>query len=153
MFGFEYPRPMPIGRVCLEVSLKPFGLDMSDAGIENTCRTLYDGWRELIGHAQSVAVLLWTSDGSEILEYNGDLESTFDWARYIGIGNPKKELPAWDPEGEDLHSRPVLYCKNPPQTIFRLRRVFCLIKNLAGRSFFMLIFSPWPHTHRSCRRG
>ena len=72
MFGFEYPKHMPVGRVCLEVSLKPFGLDMSDEGIEKTCRELFDEWRELIGHADSVAVLMWTSDGSEILEYNGD---------------------------------------------------------------------------------
>ena len=168
MFGFEYPRPMPIGRVCLEVSLKPFGLDMSDAGIENTCRTLYDGWRELIGYAQSVAVLLWTSDGSEILEYNGDLESTFDWARYIGIGNPKKELPAWDPEGEDLHSRPVLYCKNPPQMRYSdLKRIIAALKRV-GRDLLGLevevgeTFDPGPefaysdfkfHRHPELNKG
>ena len=45
MFGFEYPEYMPIGRVGLEVSLKPFGLDLSEAGIEKTCRELFDGWR------------------------------------------------------------------------------------------------------------
>ena len=68
MFGFEYPEYMPIGRVGLEVSLKPFGLDLSEAGIEKTCRELFDGWRELIGHAQNVSVRMWTSDGSELLE-------------------------------------------------------------------------------------
>ena len=131
MFGFEYPKNMPIGRVCLELSLKPFGLDMTDEGVERTCRELFDGWRELIGHAQSVAVMLWTSDGSEILEYNGDLESTFDWSRYIGIGNPKKELPAWDPEGEDLHTRPVLYMDNPPEMRYSdLRRIISAIKRV-----------------------
>ena len=30
MFGFEYPKDMPLGRVCLELSLRPFGLDMTD---------------------------------------------------------------------------------------------------------------------------
>lgn len=131
MFGFEYPKHMPVGRVCLEVSLKPFGLDMSQKGIESTCRELFDGWRELIGHANSVAVLLWTSDGSEILEYNGDLESAFDWARYIGIGNPKKQMPAWDPEGDDLHTRPVLYMDNPPVMCYRdLKRIIKTLKQV-----------------------
>lgn len=131
MFGFEYPKKMPVGRVCLEVSLKPFGLDMSDAGIENTCRELFDGWRELIGHANGVSVLMWTSDGSEILEYTGDIESTFDWARYIGIGNPKKELPDWDPKGEDLHTRPVLYMDNPPTMRYLdLKRIISTIKRV-----------------------
>ena len=131
MFGFEYPKDMPLGRVCLELSLKPFGLDMTDAGIEGTCRELFDGWRELIGHAQSAAVMLWTSDGSEILEYNGDLESEFDWSRYIGIGNPRKDLPDWDPEGEDLHTRPVLYMADPPRMRYSdLKRIIAAIKRV-----------------------
>ena len=129
MFGFEYPSKMPVGRVCLETSLKPFGLDLSDDGIEKTCEILFDGWRELIRHADALAVLLWTSDGSEILEYNGDPESAFDWSRYIGIGNPKKELPPWDPEGEELHTRPVLYRKDPPAMRYRdLARIISAIK-------------------------
>lgn len=168
MFGFEYPKHMPIGRVCLEVSLKPFGLDMSPEGIENTCRELFDGWRELIGHADSAAVLLWTSDGSEILEYNGDLESTFDWARYIGIGNPKKQLPEWDPEGDDLHTRPVLYMENPPQMCYSdLKRIIAAIKRV-GREMLNLsvevgeTFDPGPefaysdfkfHRHPELNKG
>ena len=131
VFGFEYPRKMPLGRVCLEVSLKPFGLDLSDEGIGQTCRELFDGWRELIGHADSVAVLLWTSDGSEILEYSGELDSAFDWARYIGIGNPKAELPPWDPDGNELHSRPVLYMDDPPEMRYSdLKRIIFALKHV-----------------------
>lgn len=168
MFGFEYPKNMPIGRVCLEVSLKPFGLDMTDEGIERTCRELFDGWRELIGHASEVAVLIWTSDGSEILEYTGDLESTFDWARYIGIGNPQKELPPWDPEGDELHSRPVLYMDNPPEMRYSdLKRIITIIKRV-GREMLNLsvevgeTFDPGPefaysdfkfHRHPELNKG
>ncbi|MBR0464648.1 MAG: hypothetical protein IJJ23_09790 [Clostridia bacterium] len=168
MFGFEYPKTMPIGRVGLEVSLKPFGLDMSDTGIEKTCHELFDGWRELINHARSVAVLMWTSDGSEILEYNGDLDSTFDWARYIGIGNPKKELPPWDPEGEDLHSRPVLYMDNPPAMRYRdLQRIVSTIKRVGREQLNLEVevgetFDPGPefaysdfkfHRHPELNKG
>ena len=150
MYGFEYPKHMPVGRVCLEVSLKPFGLDLSDEGIRKTCREMLDGWRELILHADGVSVLMWLSDGSEILEYNGDLNSEFDWARYIGIGNPKKELPPWDPEGKDLHSRPVLYMDNPPKMTYAdLKRVVALLKETAKEVLQMEIevgetFDPGP---------
>lgn len=138
MFGFEYPAHMPVGRVGLEVSLKPFGLDLSEAGIERTCRELFDGWRELIIHAQGVSVLMWTSDGSEILEYDGDLDSTFDWSRYIGIGNPRKDLPANDPEGFNLHNRPRLYRQNPPDISYRdLKNIIACLKRV-GREMFGL---------------
>ena len=140
MFGFEYPEYMPIGRVGLEVSLKPFGLDLSEAGIEKTCRELFDGWRELIGHAQNVSVLMWTSDGSEILEYDGNLESAFDWSRYIGIGNPKKELPKGDPNGDEIHHRPYLYMDNPPVMRYAdLKRIIAALKRV-GREMLKLNF-------------
>ncbi len=133
MFGFEYPKSMPLGRVTLEISLKPFALDLSDAGLEATCRDLFEGWRELTRHATAVSILLWTSDGSEILEYTGDIDSTFDWARYIGIGNPKRELPAWDPHGDALHVRPVLFMDNPPCVRYRdLKRIIETLKRVGN---------------------
>ena len=168
MFGFEYPEYMPIGRVGLEVSLKPFGLDLSEAGIEKTCRELFDGWRELIGHAQNVSVLMWTSDGSEILEYDGNLESAFDWSRYIGIGNPKKELPKGDPNGDEIHHRPYLYMDNPPVMRYAdLKRIIAALKRV-GREMLKLnvevgeTFDPGPefaysdfkfHRHPEMNRG
>lgn len=133
MFGYEYPRELPMGRVCLEVSLNPFGLDLSDEGIDRTCRELFDGWKELIRHASSVAVLMWTSDGSEILEYDGNPDSTFDWCKYIGRANNITPLPEWDPEGRCVHNRPRIYMDNPPEMRYGdLRRILAALRR-AGR--------------------
>jgi len=33
--------------------------------------------------------MLLLGDGSEILEYTGDLSQEMEWARYIGTANPK----------------------------------------------------------------
>ena len=136
MYGFEYPGSARFKRVCLEVSLKPFGLDISENGIRDTCLKLFDIWHELIMRSNSISVLLWVSDGSEILEYDGDMFSEFDWARYIGIGNPKKELPPWDPEGKELHSRPFLYMRELPKMTYAvLKRIVCLLKETAKELF------------------
>jgi hypothetical protein len=40
MFNYEYRSETTPGRVCLEISLKPFGYDKSPAGIEAVARHL-----------------------------------------------------------------------------------------------------------------
>lgn len=108
MYGFNYDKGNIIGRVCLEASLKPFK-SFEDTAIEDTCRTLFDGWRKLTDKAESVAVMLWTADGSEILEYSGELSQSFDYCDVIGIGNPRKTSDYDELEKNRLHVRPVLY--------------------------------------------
>lgn len=108
MYNFNYDKGNIIGRVCLEASLKPFK-SFDDVSIENTCRTMFTGWQKLTDKAESVAVMLWTADGSEILEYSGDLSQSFDYCDVIGIGNPKKTSGYDEFEKNKLHSRPVLY--------------------------------------------
>ncbi|MGI6634680.1 MAG: hypothetical protein ACOX7B_05870 [Christensenellales bacterium] len=149
MLNFDYPKAMTAGRVCLEISLKPFK-KLDDASIHDVCDELFCGWRELIRYADSIAVMLWTSDGSEILEYDGNIESTFEWARYIGIGNPQKELPDWDKAGRSLHSKPVLYMDNPPEMRYiDLKRIIIALKEAGQRIFGMVpsvieTFDPGP---------
>ena len=108
MFDFNYSKGNLIGRVCLETSLKPFK-KLDTESIEAVCRTLFKGWEKLCDKAENVAVMLWTADGSEILEYSGDLTQSFDYCDVIGIGNPKKFAPYADNEKNNLHIRPVLY--------------------------------------------
>lgn len=168
MFGFEYPKSMPVGRVTLEVSLKPFGLDLSDEGLEKTCRELFDGWRELIGYAKSVSILMWTSDGSEILQYDGCLDMPLEWPRYIGIGNPKKNMSERDPEGLNIHCRPYLYMNNPPRMTYRdLKRIIACLKRTGQEMFGLTVevgetFDPGPefaysefkfHRHPELNKG
>ncbi len=108
MYNFNYREGNIIGRVCLETSLKPFK-KLDTESIEAVCRTLFKGWEKLCDKAESVAVMLWTADGSEILEYSGDLSQSFDYCDVIGIGNPTKSAPYADNEKNNLHIRPVLY--------------------------------------------
>ncbi len=118
---------MPLRNVTLEMSLKPFR-DTSEDTARCVCRHLFTQWLPLLRHAEAVSVLLWCADGSEILEYRGDLDQPFEWARYIGGANPRSKMPN-DPDGIALHSRPYLYMDDPPVFTYRwLKRLIEIIK-------------------------
>ena len=66
-----------------------------------------------------VSVLLWTADGSEILDYKGEMDDEVEWARYIGGANERARRDTKnDPEGLGLHSRNYLYMDNPPKITY-----------------------------------
>lgn len=135
MHDYDYPRGMRLGRICLELSLKPFKKS-DDEYINRTCRELFEAWSALLHYASGCAVMLWCGDGSEILDYSGNTEDSFEWGRYIGIGNPKKELPPCGisdyPEYESLHARPVFYINDPPEMRYSdLRRIITALKKAA----------------------
>lgn len=103
----------------LEISLKPF-YSLEEQAIKEVCTRFYRQWRDLLYKTEEISVLLWTSDGSEILEYNGNLEEKFEWAKYIGGANPRM---GWDqendPERLNLHARYYLYRDNPIEPTYR----------------------------------
>jgi hypothetical protein len=53
--------------VTLEMSLKPFK-DNSDGELRRVSREMFRQWAPLASHAKGLAVMLWTADGSEILD-------------------------------------------------------------------------------------
>ncbi|MDF2925207.1 MAG: hypothetical protein K0R57_4121 [Paenibacillaceae bacterium] len=117
--------------ITLEMSLKPFK-SMEPAFIEQVCREMFAQWQSLLKHADLVSVMLWTSDGSEILEYKGDADEEVEWAKYIGGANPRSE---WnrknDPEAKGLHTRYYLYMDHPPVLTYRiLREIVDTIKRI-----------------------
>ena len=63
--------------VTLEMSLKPFK-KTDEAYMRAVIANLFDQWRILIGEAKEVSVLLWTADGSEILDWHGDLDEEME---------------------------------------------------------------------------
>ncbi|GHU73589.1 hypothetical protein AGMMS49992_12680 [Clostridia bacterium] len=165
MLRYEYPKEMSIGRLVLELSLKPFHA-LDDASIDAVCVKLFEQWRPLAQYATSLAVLLWVADGSEILEYAGDLDEPFEWCKYLGIGNPQGEenrqpceldeaVPPSEPGGFDLHTRPVLYMKDPPTMRFGdLKRIVASLKRVCGVMYGIPIevgetFDPGPEFARS----
>src|SRR3569833_3101252 len=60
-------------RVTLEVSLKPF-YDTTPSAIEHTCAEIFRSWAPLLHHCDASAVMLWSADGSEILNYTGQMQ-------------------------------------------------------------------------------
>lgn len=134
MHHYDYRAETNVGRVCLELSLKPFGYDKSVAGCEAVARELFTKWQPLLRYASGCAILLWTSDGSEILDYTGDLDDEFEWCRYIGIGNwdrTKEKNPAKDKEDYCLHRFPIHYMENPPEMTYRdLKNIIAALKKV-----------------------
>jgi len=124
--------PYPaIRNVTLEMSLKPFNV-MDEAYISAVCEEMFRQWWPLTRHAEQVSVLLWTADGSEILDYRGELEAPIEWARYIGIGN-WKIAPGSGPPELSLHERPYFYTENPPVVTYEwLKRITAIIKRVGG---------------------
>jgi len=119
--------------VTLEMSLKPFKR-ADEAYCRSVLRRIFSQWSHLLIHAEQVSVLLWTADGSEILEYTGDLDSSLEWACYVGGANPIPGIARDDPEGLGLHSRSYLYTEHPPAfTLNWLRSLVSWIKQ-EGRS-------------------
>lgn len=119
--------------VTLEVSLKPFKKNEPDY-IRGICREIFTQWAPLIRHADQVSVMMWTADGSEILDYSGDLNQRLEWAMYLG--NPNTEHPVdSQPDAElSIHQRAFLYMDNPPEyTLSDLRFIVQCLKEEGRR--------------------
>ncbi len=120
---------MKLNNIILEMSLKPFW-DDSPQTMQAICCTLFKQWATLCEQADKVSVLLWISDGSEILDYQGDLSAHFEWAKYIGVANPRTgQTNDEDPQGLSIHHRSYLYRENPPQFTYAwLKQLLVVLK-------------------------
>lgn len=98
--------------ITLEMSLKPFKKTTHDC-IKNTCRLIFEQWKPLLKHAEEVSVMLWTADGSEILDYSGNIDEKIEWAYYMGTAN-RPLADATDRPDTSLHEKKRYYMKNPP---------------------------------------
>ncbi len=137
------PEPKKIRSISLEMSLKPF-FDSTAETRRAVCRKMFRQWVALCEHADEVQVMLWTADGSEILDYRGDLDAELEWARYLGGANrwhmAQEKMSdagladgkdtqgigmhgdASDPEGIGLHRRPYDYREKPAVLTYRWLR-------------------------------
>lgn len=117
--------------VTLEMSLKPFK-ETTEEYIDSVVRKAFGQWHSLTANAVEISVLLWVSDGSELLDWNGDMESEFEWAYYIGGAN---NIEGWDkeadPERIGLHSTRYKYIPNPPKMTYGiLKNIISAIKKI-----------------------
>jgi hypothetical protein len=121
-------------KLTLEMSLKPF--KNTDPGfIEKVCRRMFTQWQPLLSDAEEAAVLLWTADGSEILDYSGNLENRIEWAYFIGGA---VRCTDWDrekdPQGKGLHTTNYPYTESPPEITYGiLKEIIRIIKEIGSR--------------------
>ena len=95
--------------VTLEMSLKPFK-SVDAAYVARVCEKIFRQWRGLAAEAETVSVMLWTADGSEILDYKGRMDDRIEWARYIGGAKPPPPEPGKPPR-TDLHAGIICICR------------------------------------------
>ena len=119
--------------VTLEMSLKPFQ-QTDSASIEQVCRQVFEQWHPLIKNREVISIMLWVGDGSEMIDYTGDLDKEFEWAYYVGTAN----LPDADPSAPEtsLHERRQLYTENPPKITYGiLKQIISAIKAEGQRRY------------------
>ena len=98
--------------ITFEMSLKPF-TDDSDGTMDAVCRRLFTQWLALCREGDSVAVMLWAADGSEILDYRGSLADRFEWAKWQGVANPHGPPRRPTPPASIWWCRPPRWAWNP----------------------------------------
>lgn len=121
--------------VTLEVSLKPFK-QTDEAYIRNVCQGIFTQWRPLLKNRESISVMLWVSDGSEILDYTGELEKTFEWAYFVGTANLPLATAEDDADGVTLHAKKRYYMDNPPVMTYGILKTIVRILKEEGKKAF-----------------
>lgn len=120
--------------VTLEMSLKPFK-QTDDAYIESVCKKVFEQWRPLVKNAKEISIMLWTADGSEILDYNSDMEAAFEWCCFMGTANLELATEKDRPD-LSLHAKKRIYMENPPvMTYGILKKIVASIKKEGHRQF------------------
>lgn len=110
--GASFIKGKPFNNITLEASLKPFKKNDKEY-IKAVASEMFTQWHSLLRHADTVSVMLWTADGSEILDYRGSLSQPLEWAKYMGNPNTEHEVGS-GPNELSLHERAYLYMDNPP---------------------------------------
>lgn len=120
---------MHLNNVTLELSGKPF-TDESEERMFAVCRQMFRQWKPLTDCADVVSVMLWIADGSEILEYTGDMSRKFEWSYWCGCANhcPRPEHPT-ERERRNTHAFPQKYIPEAgPRPYAWLKRLIEVIR-------------------------
>ncbi len=119
--------------ITLEMSLKPFKRTDTEY-IKQVCQTVFSDWKRLIDKSEGASILLWTADGSELLDYNGRLEDEFEWGMWGGDANRPHNPDARVAKG--LYKKKELYIENPPKMTYGiLREIVSTLKAVGKKRF------------------
>lgn len=113
----------------LEMSLKPFK-KTDDDYIKSVVTNVFMQWKPLLKNRKEISIMLWAGDGSEILDYNGNTDSEFEWACFVGTAN-NPLISESEPAEKSLHSRKHYYTENPTKMTYRiLKQIVSEIKSV-----------------------
>ncbi|MBM1106263.1 hypothetical protein JQC67_08955 [Aurantibacter crassamenti] len=119
--------------ITLEASLKPFK-KKDRKYYSKVAYTMYSQWSSLLKHTDTISIMLWTADGSEILDYKGEMNQPLEWAKYIGNPNTKHEVGS-GPEELSIHERAYVYMDDAPEfTYGDLKEIIKVLKSV-GEEF------------------
>ena len=110
----------------------------NDSFLDSFFIELFRTYRQLLKHCDTVSLLCWIGDGTDILQYDGDLEKPIAWARWQGFAHPYGDPPR----------QPVLYTDNPIELTYGdLKRLIAAARRassevLGKRLSFILPFDP-----------
>ena len=120
--------------VTLEVSLKPFRKTEEDY-VRKIAKQIFEQWRPLLKNRPTVSIMIWVGDGSEILDYAGKKEDTFEWARFLGTAN-QAHLELGAPRETSIHDRRQDYIENAPiMTYGILKNIVRILKEEGNLAF------------------
>lgn len=112
----------------LEISLKAFS-DPDKTAMIAVMEKLFHQWDSMIRSAEETTVMLWCADGSEILEYDGNADTEFEWAKWIGVANPPVQKEPLPPEKRFYYLYPHEYTDSPRHyTYGQLHEIVLLLK-------------------------
>ena len=120
--------------ITLEISLKPFKRTDSEY-IRKICAGIFEQWRPLLKNRESVSVMLWVGDGSELLDYAGALSEEFEWCRFIGTAN-LPYLKDGEPTETSLHERKRDYMPNAPKMTYAILKEIVATLKAEGKKAF-----------------
>jgi len=122
-------------KVTLEMSLKPFK-QTDSAYIQQVVEKVFEQWRPLIKGREVISIMLWTADGSELLDYAGKLTDEFEWCKFIGGASNPLATPEDVKAGTYIHHRRYYYIDNPPKmTYVILKEIIATIKQVGKRLY------------------
>lgn len=115
--------------ITLEISLKPF-FTKDDAVTRAKFAEIFRLWYPILKDADMVSILLWVGDGTEIFEFNNNMDETFEWGKWLGFVHHRYPVtPEQDPHQEALVAYPQEYCDNPPEFTYKdLQRILEIMK-------------------------
>jgi len=118
----------------LEVSLKVF-MKHAPHNPDSVVHKLFSQWASLLKHREKISILLWASDGSEILDYTGNLDRCFEWAYFAGTANNPTQDENDSPD-LSLHVKNVTYMKEiPPVNYCTLKNIINSIRKIGNELY------------------